>query len=247
MVGKAWIQTPAIQGFCNVNTQVDPLFSLPLPDHMRGFFDPVKTRKWVNQTAKESYQKVLNNLESPAYKLKVTDIELHEPKKPFSYKEQNKALMEKKDLTIPLKGSFEMIDKKTGEVIDRKTTTIAHIPWVTERNTSILHGSEYILSGQARLKSGVYARVKESGEAEAHVNVIPGSGMGGKVIFHPDRALFVYQVGTTQIKLYGLLHDLGTPDADMEKAWGHEIYMKNKQEYTGNEVEKMHDKILGKE
>ena len=230
-----------------MNTNVNHLYNLPLPDHVRGWFDPIKTRKWVNETAKDSYQKVLNNLESPAYKLKVTNVELHEPKKPFSYAEQNQALMKKEDLTIPLRGTFELIDKKTGNVLDKKTTTIAHIPWITERNTSIIHGSEYILSGQQRLKSGVYSRIKESGEAEAHVNVIPGSGMGGKVIFNPERALFVYQVGTTQIKLYGLLHDLGVSDSEMEAAWGKEIFLKNKQEYTGNEVEKMYDKILGKE
>jgi DNA-directed RNA polymerase beta subunit len=138
-----------------------------------------------------------------------------------------------------------MIDKNTGKIVDEKTTTIATIPWVTERNTCILNGSEYVTTGQQRLKPGIYSRIKESGEAEAHVNVAPGSGFGGKVIFYPDRALFVYQVGTTQIKLYGLLHDLGVPDSDMEKAWGKEIFLKNKMSYKGNEIDKFYTKVFG--
>ena len=229
-----------------MNTNINPLFDLPLPTHARGWFDPEKTRKWIHEKATSSFQKHLNKLESPAYRLKVTNVELSEPKH-YTFDEQNKAIMKKQDLFTPLRGTFEMIDKKTGRVIDTKTTTIAHIPWLTERNTCILNGSEYVVSGQQRLKPGVYTRIKESGEAEAHVNVVPGTGVGGKVIFFPDRALFVYQVGTTQIKLYGLLHDLGVSDAEMEKAWGKEILLKNKQLSTGSELDKFYTKVFGAE
>ena len=227
-----------------MNNHVDPLYDLPIPENARGWFDPVKTREWINQNAKNSFQSALNRIESPAFKLKVTNIAFQEPKHPVSYKEQNKAIMDKKDVTVPLKGTFQLIDKKTGNVVDEKTTTIAHIPWLTERNTVILNGAEYISQGQQRLKPGIYSRIKDSGEAEAHVNVKPGTGVGGKVIFLPERALFVYQVGTTQIKLYGLLKDLGVSDSDMEKAWGKEIFLKNKEEYGGNEIEKMYDKVF---
>jgi len=227
-----------------MNTHIGPLYDLPIPDNARGWFDPLKTRKWVNENATKAFQKVLNNIESPSFRLKVTDIKLHEPAKPFSYAAQNTAMMEKKDVSVPLKGTFHLIDKKTGQVVDKKTTTIAHIPWITERNTVILNGAEYINSSQQRLKPGVYTRIKESGEAEAHVNVLPGTGVGGKVIFIPDRALFVYQVATTQIKLYGLLKDLGVSDAEMEKAWGSEIFLKNKAQYNGAELEKFFGKVF---
>jgi DNA-directed RNA polymerase beta subunit len=228
-----------------MNNHIDPLYTLPLPKHVRGFFDPEKTRDWINTKALAAFQKHLNKVESPAYRLKVTDINLTETPHP-SYKEQNKAIMEKRDITTPLRGTFQMIDKKTGKVVDTKTTTIAHIPWLTDRNTTILNGSEYICSGQQRLKPGVYTRIKESGEIEAHVNVVPGTGVGGKVIFYPDRALFVYVVGATQIKLYGLLHSLGVSDSEMEKAWGKDILLKNKEQYTGNELDKFYNKVIGK-
>ncbi len=227
-----------------MNTIISPLYDLPIPDNARGWFDPIKTRNWVNENATNAFQKALNKLESPAYRLKVTKVELHTPKEPITFADQNKAIMQKKDITIPLKGHFQMIDKKTGHVVDEKTTTIAHIPWITERNTCIINGSEYVVTGQQRLKPGVYSRIKDSGEAEAHVNVQPGTGVGGKVIFYPDRALFVYQVGTTQIKLYGFLKELGVSDNDMEKAWGKEIFLKNKEAYVGNEIDKFYSKIF---
>lgn len=228
-----------------MNTNINPLYSLPLPKNARGFFDPEKTRDWLHTKALSAFQKQLNKLESPAYRLKVTDLHFNFPEHPPTYKDQNKALMEKRDISNPLRGTFEMIDKKTGKVIDTKTTTIAHIPWLTDRNTTIINGSEYVVSAQQRLKPGVYTRIKESGEAEAHVNVVPGTGVGGKVIFYPDRALFVYRVGTTEIKLYGLLRDMGVSDSEMEKAWGKEILLKNKEQYTGGELDKFYHKVIG--
>ena len=230
-----------------MNTNIDPLYSLPLPKHVRGFFDPEKTREWVHTKALNTFQKKLNKLESPTYRLKVTGLSYNMPEHPPTYAEQNRAIMEKRDLSNPLRATFQMIDKKSGSIVDTKTTTIAHIPWLTDRNTTILNGSEYVVSAQQRLKPGVYTRVKESGEIEAHVNVVPGSGVGGKVIFYPDRALFVYLVGTTQIKLYGLLRELGISDHDMEKAWGKEILLKNKEQYSGRELDKFYSKVIGKE
>lgn len=230
-----------------MNNHIDPLYSLPIPKNVRGFFDPEKTREWLHTKALDSFQKKLNTIESPAYKLKVTDLSYNAPEHSPTYKEQNKAIMEKRDLSTPLRGTFQMIDKKTGNVLDTKTTTIAHIPWLTERNTVILHGAEYSVAHQQRLLPGVYTRTKESGEAEAHINVLPGTGVGGKVIFYPDRALFVYQVGTTQIKLYGLLKEMGVSDSEMEKVWGSEIFNKNKSQYTGLEFDKLYNKVIGNE
>ena len=228
-----------------MNTNIDNLYEVPVPGHVRGCFDPVKTRDWIHEKTLAAFQKHLNKVESPAYRLKVTNIHYEHPKAPPTYKEQNRAIMEKRDITTPLRGTFEMIDKKTGRVLDTKTTTIASIPWLTERNTSILNGSEYLMNLQQRLKPGVYTRIRDSGEAEAHVNVVPGTGVGGKVIFFPDRALFVYQVGSTQIKLYGLLKELGISDAEMEKAWGKDILEKNKKLSTGSELEKFYSKVIG--
>ena len=57
-----------------MNTNVDALYDLPLTKEIRGWFDPLKTRQWVNENAVKAFQKKLNDIQSPAYRMKVTDI-----------------------------------------------------------------------------------------------------------------------------------------------------------------------------
>jgi len=227
-----------------MNTHIDKLYDLPIPANTRGFFDPTKTAGWLKEYALDSFNTALNKIESEHHKLRVTDIKLQEREKPITLKEQKDAVLDRKDLTMPIKATFQLIDKRTGQVVDEKKTTVAHLPYITERNTVIMNGSEYITTHQQRLKPGVYTRIKESGEAEAHVNVLPGTGVGGKIIFYPDKALFVYQVGSTQIKLYGLLKELGVSDDQMQTAWGTEIFAKNRAAHEGNEFDKFYSKIF---
>jgi DNA-directed RNA polymerase beta subunit len=230
-----------------MNTNLHGLYDLPIPEHARGFFDPEKTRQWMMAGAVDAFHKALNKIETPDFKLHVKDVHIPDPDKRFTYKEQKQAILDKGDLSVPIKATVQLINKKTGGVVEEKKTTLAHLPWLTERNTSVINGSEYIITGQQRLKPGVYTRIKDSGEVEAHVNVQAGTGVGGKLLFHAERALFVYQVGTTQIKVYGLLKDLGVPDSEMEKAWGPVIFQKNKSQYDGGEIDKLYGKIFSHE
>lgn len=216
---------------------------LPVPDYARSFFDPDKLRHQVLTNAKDAYQKALNKIETDRFKLHVADLQI-EHDKHFPVHEQKQALLERRDLVVPLKGLVQLVDKHSGKVVDEKKTVVANIPYVTNRNTTILNGSEYITVTQQRLKPGIYTRIKETGETEAHVNVLPGTGMGGRIIFLPEKAIFVYMVSTTQIKLYGLLKGLGISDAQMEQAWGREIFEKNKAAYKGDEIAKFYSKVF---
>lgn len=222
-------------------TEQEKLLTLQVPEGTRRFFDPDKLREWVKDSAKNAFDQKLNALESNDYKLKVRDLAY--PDKRFSLNDQKAAILEKRDLSLPLHGVIELHDKRSGNKITEKKTILAHIPYITDRNTNILNGSEYVVINQQRLKPGVYTRIKESGEAEAHVNVAPGSGLSGKVVFYPETAIFVYELGTTQIKLYGLLKKLGILDQQMEQAWGKEILEKNKRGFVGDELDKFYNRI----
>lgn len=213
------------------------------PKNTRKFFDPDKLRDWIKENAKNAFEHKLDGLESTDYLLRVKDISYPEHEDNFTLADQKKALLEKRDLTLPLKGTFELYDKRNGTKVAEKRTIIAQIPYITPRNTSILNGSEYVTISQQRLKPGVYTRIKETGEAEAHVNVKPGSGLSGKIVFHPEKALFIYELGSTQIKLYGLLKGLGISDDEMEHTWGKEIFQKNKIAYGGDELDKFYERI----
>lgn len=222
-----------------------PSIDFPIPEYARGFFQPKKLRKWVLDGAKKSFQEKLNTLESKNYKLKVDKVEYDDADKHFTLAEQHKTMLDKGDLTLPLKGSFQLIDKATGEVVAKKSTTIARIPWVTPQNTVLINGGNYIANNQQRLRPGAYVRKKQTGEVEAHINVKQGTGLGAKVEFNPEKAIFTLQSGTTQIKLYGVLHDMGVSDVEIEKQWGKDVFLKNKAQYDGKEIDKLYDKLLG--
>jgi len=212
------------------------------PKNTRAFFDPHQLNKLIQKHVLDGFRSKLGLIETNDHKLEVDNLELH-PKN-FSIEEQKSAVLEKRDLTYPIKGDVHLVDKKTGHRIESKHITIANIPFVTDRNTVVYNGSEYEPIHQQRLLPGIYSRIRQSGEAEAHINPAPRTGMGGRILFFPDKQLFVLMIQNTQIKLYGVMRDLGIPDSQIQSSWGEEIYLANKRMYTGDEIDKLYNKIF---
>ena len=212
------------------------------PKNTRNFFDPPEMNRLIQNYAVEAFKKKLNEIETGDHRLEVASIEVGH--KPFSIEEQKRAILEKKDITIPVKGTVNLLDKKTGKVLESKNLTIASLPVVTERNTVIYNGSEYESIHQQRLLPGIYSRIRQSGEAEAHINPAPRTGMAARILFLPDKQLFVLMVQNTQVRLYGVLKDLGISDTQMEKMWGMEILQANRMAYRGDEIDKLYDKLF---
>lgn len=228
-----------------MDTNISNLFDLALPEHIRGFHDPVKTRKWMQENTVNAFADHLNKIETPDFKLRVKNIKVEDPDRHFTIKEQKAAVLERKNLTNTIKADVDLLNKKTGEVTAaKKNVILAHLPWLTDRNTVIYNGNEYQAQNQQRLKPGVFTRLKETGEAEAHFNPDIGTGLGGKLIMNPATATFVYELGSAQIPLYGFLKDMGVSDEEMKQAWGEEIWLANKKTYKGNEIDKFYGKVF---
>ena len=158
-------------------------------------------------------------------------LELQEAKyddmEPFSLKDQKQAIMEGSTLQKKISGTWALIDKATGQVMDRKATTVAQVPWMTQRGTFIFGGNEYTVANQMRLKPGIFARVRENGVIEAHVNVRPGTGPSFRVHMEPDTGVFRLGVGQSNLKMYPILRAMGVSDNEISKHWGPEIFQKN--------------------
>jgi len=213
------------------------------PENTRDFFDPPALNKLIQNYALDGFKKKINQIETNDHKLELKKLEISH--KNFTIEDQKRAILEKRDISLPLKGTIDLVDKKTGKVLESKNLTLANIPLVTERNTVIYNGSEYEPIHQQRLLPGIYSRIRQSGEAEAHINPAPRTGMAARILFIPEKQLFVLMVQNTQIRLYGVLKELGIGDAQLESMWGREILQANKLAYRGDEVDKLYNKLFG--
>jgi DNA-directed RNA polymerase beta subunit len=215
------------------------------PNNTRSFFDPIGLRKMLFDTAISSFDKKLNTIETPDFKIKARDLKIDAPK--ITPSMQKKAILEKKDLTVPLKGTIDLIHKASGKVVESKSTTLANIPYVTGHNTVIYNGSEYEGVNQQRLLPGIYSRIRQDGIPESHINPEARTGQSSRIMFLPDKQLFIMMVKNSQVKLYGILKDLGISDGAIKEAWGEKIYNANRAMYKGDEVEKLYSILVGED
>jgi len=213
------------------------------PKDTRNLYDPFNLRKMLFNTAVDAFGKKLNAIETQDFKLNVKNLSIGEHK--ITTSEQKKAVLEKKDLTVPLKGTVELIHKPSGKVVETKSTTIAHVPYVTNHNTVIYNGSEYENVNQQRLLPGIYSRIRQDGIPEAHINPEARTGQSARIMFLPDKQIFIIMIKNSQVKLYGVLKDLGISDGTMKAAWGEKIYNANRMLYNGDEIDKLYGILVG--
>lgn len=215
------------------------------PKNTRAFFDPEKLRQMLFDTAIKSFGNKINAIETQDYKLRVKDLKMDIPNVTSTM--QKKLVLEKKDLTAPMKGTVDLIHKASGKVIESKHTTLAQIPYVTNHNTVIYNGSEYESVNQQRLLPGIYSRIRQDGIPEAHINPEARTGQAGRILFLPETQLFILMVRNSQVRLYGILHDMGITDPVLKDAWGEQILNANRIQYKGDEIDKLHTILIGDE
>ena len=197
-----------------------------LPSGMREFDDYDAARENIHGGVLEAL-KGRFPVEDATHSLQLADVRLDGPSS-YTLKQQKDALLRDRNLHTPVKGTWKLVDKASGKVLDQREDTVMHIPYMTQRGTFIDNGSEYTLVSQARLKPGVYTRKQLSGNYEAHVNVKPGTGQGFRIWMEPETGLFRAKVGQANIPLYPLLNMMGVPDTDMEKSWGADMLALNR-------------------
>lgn len=129
---------------------------------------------------------------------------------------------------VPVVANLSLIDKTTGEVIDKKKTTLATIPKLTSRYGFIVGGNEYQVDHLFRLKSGVYARVQENGELESEFNLAKKLGSNFSIHLNPRTKKFSFKYGDAHLPLYPVMKAMGISDDELEKEWGSEIFSTNR-------------------
>jgi DNA-directed RNA polymerase subunit beta len=198
-----------------------------------GSYSPIDIDKLRN----EIYNQVLEQFKSlkpvanELYTLSLEDIH-YDTDGEFDLSDEKDAVMFGKTLYRRLRGRLVLKDNKTGQIVAQKDVVLAHVPYMTRRGGFIINGTEYALNNQLRLRPGIYHRISGAGEASAHVNITPDSGLAHQYIFDAENGRFLLRLslggGKVRNKeLLPILEALGATKDEIIKYWGKDIYNAN--------------------
>ena len=227
----------------SVLTPTNAPFRMPKPDvTLRSFSDPIATRKNI-------YDSVLSAARSAPpvsnkqFTLQLSDVDYDGPDD-YSIADQKAAILEGRTLGRKLRGTWSLIDNVTGQLVDKKTSTLARVPHLTQRGTFIHNGNEYAINSQLRLRPGIYTRLKENGEVEAHANIMPGKGASHRYYLDPAKGQFYAKISQAKIPVLPVLRALGAKDSDIKEAWGHELFSANVKDDDTQAINKLYEKLV---
>ena len=217
------------------------MFSSRAPTGSREFGDSAAVRQAIYDRVRTEAQAIKPVSNASGYTLQLADVDYDDDEKDISIADQKLALLEKRNLSRSLRGTWQLVDDASGEVLDNKRATLARVPYFTNRGTFIRKGNEYTLSHQMRLRPGLYHRTKDNGELEAHVNV-----MGGRqqhLFLEPETGIFKMEVDKAKIPLVSVLRALGASDKEVRAAWG-DLAAVNFQKSSPADLSKIYKKFV---
>lgn len=206
---------------------------------MPSFFHPekpdVSLRAWddVDTTRDLIFNNVKNEVtkrypvESADLRLELANVDYAKPKR-YTLEEQRQAIVNRGNVDQPLVGEWRLYNKNTNELLGKSKKVVARVPYLTDRGTFILNGSEWSLGTQQRLRPGVYSRKKANGELESHANLLPGTGRSFRMFMEPETGRFRFQIGQGFVPAYPILKALGTTDQQLAESWGPAIMEANR-------------------
>lgn len=210
----------------------------------RSFGDAEATRSNVFDAVFDAAS-TLEPVANQRHTLHLCDVAWADPDR-VSKREHKRAILEGRTLGRRLRGTWELVDNATGAVVDRRTQVVARVPYMTGLGTFVRAGSDYTLNHQQRLKPGVFVRVKENGEVEAHANVLPGQGVSHRYLLDPAKGVFQLSVGQANLPLMPLLRAMGVTDDALKEAWGPGVFAANYGADDPSALSKLYGKVLRK-
>jgi DNA-directed RNA polymerase subunit beta len=221
-----------------------PMPALPVSSDMdyREFGDTNKTRSRI-------YENVLNAargiepISNERHTLRLVDVDYQDPDR-VSKRDQKAAILNGLTRGRRLRGTWELVDNLSQQVIDRKKSVLATVPHLTERGTFINNGTEYTLKNQQRLLPGVYTRVRDNGEIESHANIMPGKGVSHRYFLDPEKGQFKIRIGQGTVSLTPLLKAMGATPEQLKEVWGRDLFVSNFNDDDAAEYKKLKQKFL---
>lgn len=121
----------------------------------------------------------------------------------------------------PLKATAELTNKVTGEVKEQEIY-LGDYPWMTNRGTFVINGSERVVVSQLIRSSGVFFTAEQRGNANIYgAKVIPVRGAWLEFETAANGALYVKIDRKRKIAVTTLLRALGLPEQQIREAFKH--------------------------
>lgn len=222
-----------------------PAPSMPVKpqDDQRDVADSAVTRNRIYGDVLSAAQN-LEPISNRRHTLSLRDVDYDKADGEFSLQKQKEAILGGKTLNRKIRGTWQLTDNATGELLDEREAVVAHVPYFTGRGTMINNGNEYTLSNQIRLRPGIFTRRKDNGEIEAHANILPGDGVAHRYFLDPAKGVFKFRMGQANIPLMPVLRSLGATDKQLREAWGPELVQANAQHDNPATLNKVYQKLV---
>jgi len=215
--------------------------ALPTPPvSYRSFGDVAATRRAIFDRVQQAASN-LSVVDNPRYTLSLGDVQYAEQDDPTP-DEIKRTLLENGTISKTLRGTWTLTDKNTGWQSQRKTV-VAKVPYLLDNGTFLRNGTKYVLRNQSRLLAGVYARRKENGEHEVHVNADMRDGAIHHYGLDAETGQLNVIVSGSKTPIYGLAKSLGATDAEMIDAWGEELWRVNQKKFQTSQISKLYEKL----
>lgn len=190
--------------------------------------DPDIQNKIIQDTIRESVETHFPVVGKRQTLQLVGKLKLKDDLKDWDFPAQRELKLNGRSWHVPLVGTFRLVDNKTGAVVDEaKDVRVAYVPKMTNRFSMMIDGNEYTTMNQFRLKPGIYTRKKANDELESQFNLAVGYNF--KLTMDPAEGIFYLYIANQKFHLYTLLHAFGMSESEMAKAWGPELFEKNKE------------------
>ena len=169
-----------------------PLLS-PTQPLTRDFLDIDSQRQSIFDKVKGAVE-TRYPMENELYSLELANVG-YDKVKPYTLKDQKMAILDRRSLDVPLRGTWQLRNKANNQVISKMKRVVGRVPYMTQRGTFIYRGNEYTIANQQRLRAGIFARKKDNGELESHVNLLPGTGRSFRIFMEPETGVFKFRMG----------------------------------------------------
>jgi DNA-directed RNA polymerase subunit beta len=236
--------TPSLLSSAHVTQlpSISPAEREPEEEDFREFGDTAKTRTNIYTNVLQAARE-LEPISNQRHTLRLSGVDYQDPDS-VSKRDQKAAILNGLTRGRRLRGTWELVDNETGDVLDSKKSVLMTVPHMTERGTFINKGTEYTLKNQQRLLPGVYTRIKDNGEIESHANVLPGKGVSHRYFLDPEKGVFKIRLGQGTVGLMPLLKAMGANSQQVKEAWGPDLYQTNYNADDGAEYAKLKSKFL---